>query len=399
MFPRSPRSRPLRRARSVTSLGMVGLLALPLIAWSNRVDVVVDGELHGLRTYASTVGDVLDQLEVEVGPADEVTPGPATEVSDGLTIGVARAITVDVYVDGRFARQVTAPVRSVAGVLEEADLGDVREQGADIAPRWTAPVEDGDSVHVTLPQVVSLTVDGETREVETLVSTVESLLHEVGVELGADDVVRPIPGAALEAGAEVVVQRVAEDEIVEEVSLPREEVRRETDDLRKGTTKVEDEGRDGVRHDTYRVTTVDGEETERELISREVAEEPRPRIVLVGTFVPPPPPPPPPPRPAPAPSPTATASAPKPAPATSTSDVWDRLARCESGGNWSLNTGNGYHGGLQFHPDTWNRHKPSGYPTYAYQATREQQIVVGERVQRSQGWGAWPHCSRQLGLR
>jgi resuscitation-promoting factor RpfB len=393
MFSRSQRSRPLRRARSVTSLGMVGLLALPLIAWSNRVDVVVDGELHGLRTYASTVGDVLDQLEVEVGPADDVTPAPTTEVSDGLTIDVARAITVDVLVDGRLAHRVTAPVSSVAGALEAAGLGDVRDHGADIAPRWTAPLVDGDAVHVSLPRTVTLTVDGATREVATLVGTVEQLLLEQGVDLDPDDVVLPIGGAAVEEGAGIVVQRVANDEVVEEVELPREEVRRESDDLRKGTTKVDDEGRDGLRADTYRVVTIDGEEVERELVSSEVVREPSPRVVLVGTYEPPPPPPPAPkPKPAPKPSPTATAT-------TSGTSHWDALARCESGGNWSINTGNGYHGGLQFHPDTWNRHKPSGYPTYAYQATREQQIVVGERVQASQGWGAWPHCSKVVGLR
>jgi resuscitation-promoting factor RpfB len=312
-----------------------------------------------------------------------VTPAPGTEVSDGITIDVARAITVDVHVDGRLASLVTAPVGSVAGALEDAGLGDVREHGAEIAPGWTAPLTDGDSVHVTLPRTVQLTVDGETRELETLVSTVGGLLIEHGIDLDPADIVLPIEGAALEPDTHVVVQRVGEDEVVEEVALPFEEVRRETDDLERGTTRVASEGRDGVRFDTYRIVTVDGDEVERELLTSEVVREPEDRVVLVGTAAPPPPPPPPPP----------------PAPATPSTSVWDRLARCEAGGNWSLNTGNGYHGGLQFHPDTWNRHKPSGYPAYAYQATREQQIVVGERVQRSQGWGAWPHCSRVLGLR
>jgi resuscitation-promoting factor RpfB len=383
MSPRSRRSPRLRRARKALSLGLIGLLALPLIAWSNRVEVAVDGDLHGVRTYAATVADVLAELDVELGPADQVTPEPATEVSDGITIDVARAITVDVHVDGRLATMVTAPVGSVAGALEEAGLGDVRDHGAQIAPGWTAPLADGDSVHVTLPRTVQLTVDGETREVETLVSTVGNLLIEQGVELDAADLVLPIEGAAIEPDVHIVVQRIGEDEVVEEVALPFEEQRRETDDLERGTTRVAAEGRDGVRFDTYRIVTVDGVETERELLTSEVVREPEDRVVLVGTAAPPPPPPPPPP----------------PAPTTPTTSVWDRLARCESGGNWSINTGNGYHGGLQFHPDTWNRHKPSGYPAYAYQATREQQIVVGQRVQRSQGWGAWPHCSRVLGLR
>ena len=77
---------------------------------------------------------------------------------------------------------------------------------------------------------------------------------------------------------------------------------------------------------------------------------------------------------------------------------WDRLAQCEAGGNWNINTGNGYHGGLQFSPSTWNAHGGNEFAPYAYQATREQQIVVAERVLSTQGWGAWPACSSRLGL-
>lgn len=77
---------------------------------------------------------------------------------------------------------------------------------------------------------------------------------------------------------------------------------------------------------------------------------------------------------------------------------WDRLAQCESGGNWAINTGNGYHGGLQFHPQTWAGHGGGEFAPTANQATREQQIAVAERVLASQGWGAWPACSSALGL-
>ena len=79
--------------------------------------------------------------------------------------------------------------------------------------------------------------------------------------------------------------------------------------------------------------------------------------------------------------------------------VWDRLAQCESGGNWSYNGPSGFDGGLQFHPGTWSAYRLPGYPAYAYQATREMQIRVAERVLASQGWGAWPACSAMLGLR
>lgn len=77
---------------------------------------------------------------------------------------------------------------------------------------------------------------------------------------------------------------------------------------------------------------------------------------------------------------------------------WDRLAQCESGGDWNINTGNGYHGGLQFSPSTWAGYGGTEFAPTAYQATREQQIAVAERTLAGQGWGAWPACSAQLGL-
>jgi len=75
--------------------------------------------------------------------------------------------------------------------------------------------------------------------------------------------------------------------------------------------------------------------------------------------------------------------------------TWDQLAQCESGGNWAINTGNGFSGGLQFTPSTWAAYGGTGAPE---NASRAQQIAVAERVQAGQGWGAWPSCSAQLGL-
>jgi hypothetical protein len=84
------------------------------------------------------------------------------------------------------------------------------------------------------------------------------------------------------------------------------------------------------------------------------------------------------------------------APSVSGGGRWDALAQCESGGNWSTNTGNGYYGGLQFSPSTWSAYGGSGS---ASNASREEQIAVAERVLAAQGWGAWPSCSSQLGYR
>ncbi|MFP3990329.1 transglycosylase family protein [Streptomyces sp. E11-3] len=83
--------------------------------------------------------------------------------------------------------------------------------------------------------------------------------------------------------------------------------------------------------------------------------------------------------------------------AAADSGVWDRIAQCESGGNWQINTGNGYYGGLQFAASTWRAYGGTAYAPTADRASKAQQIAVATKVQRAQGWGAWPSCSARAG--
>lgn len=80
------------------------------------------------------------------------------------------------------------------------------------------------------------------------------------------------------------------------------------------------------------------------------------------------------------------------------STVWDRVAQCESSGNWHINTGNGYYGGLQFHPATWRGFGGTKYASRADLASKSQQIAIAQKVLRVQGPGAWPVCSKRAGL-
>jgi hypothetical protein len=82
--------------------------------------------------------------------------------------------------------------------------------------------------------------------------------------------------------------------------------------------------------------------------------------------------------------------------AVASGSVWDRLAQCESGGNWQANTGNGYYGGLQFLPSTWHSVGGTGLP---HEHSREEQIHRAQILQARAGWGQWPACSTRLGLR
>lgn len=111
------------------------------------------------------------------------------------------------------------------------------------------------------------------------------------------------------------------------------------------------------------------------------------------------------PAPKPQPQPKPTAKQPAPTPAKKqvsaavtqpTNGVWDRLAQCESGGNWAINTGNGYYGGLQFSLSSWRAVGGTGYP---HQASKAEQINRAEKLQAIQGWGAWPACTAKLGIR
>jgi resuscitation-promoting factor RpfB len=137
----------------------------------------------------------------------------------------------------------------------------------------------------------------------------------------------------------------------------------------KGQKEVLDPGEAGEQIVTYRVTVKNGQETGREKLGAKVTKEPKPKKVKVGTKLPP------------------------------DGEVWDRLAQCEATGNWAINTGNGYYGGLQFNKGTWDAYGGSQYAAYPHQATREQQIAVATKLRDARGgYSAWPHCQQKLGL-
>ena len=269
---------------------------------------------------------------------------------------------------------------TVADALAAADvkLGPHDE----VAPSPGVTIERDLVIEVARAVAVAVEVDGEAHELDTVAERVDEVLDEAGVELGPDDRVAPAPHKPVDDGLTVTVERVEFEESLEEVRLEHDEVHRETDDLLQGQSQVEQEGREGLKIRTYEVTVVDGTETDRELVDTDVEVEPRDRVVLVGTAEPPPEP--------------ASSDDSGAAGSTGSAGVWDRLAACESNGNWQANTGNGYYGGLQFHPDTWRSVGGTGLP---HQHSRAEQIHRAEILLERSGWGQWPACSARLGLR
>jgi hypothetical protein len=141
-------------------------------------------------------------------------------------------------------------------------------------------------------------------------------------------------------------------------------VERKDDSLAAGQTRVVRDGRPGIRDVVYRFVLENHKVVSRHTHVRDVLKQPRAKIVRVGTEEP--------------------------------YGVWDRLAGCESGGNWHINTGNGYYGGLQFSLGTWHGYGGTGLPS---QHSREEQIRIAIKLRdASGGYGAWPACAHSLGL-
>ena len=267
---------------AILALLLLGGGAAVLLVASSSVEVWVDGEVLTTRTFAADVAAVLDGLGVEVGDADRVEPAPDAAVEDGLRIVVTRARSVEVDLDGQPTLTVVAVVDTVADVLREAGLGDLLVGEARIDPAPDAAIADGGRIVIDLPVSVTIAVDGDVRQVETYADTVGGVLEGAGVDLGDRDLVDPPADHVLDGSTGITVQRVDLVEEIIEVAIEQGEQRRDTDELVEGETRVETAGQDGLRRETYELTRVEGEVTERELVAEEIVREPIDQVVLVG---------------------------------------------------------------------------------------------------------------------
>ena len=373
---------PLRRLNSSRStmlrLSVAGMLTTLVVGGVSAMDqrsaftLDVDGSQVELVTFKSDVRAALAEAGYEVDERDVVT-GVDGRIDDGATVTLRRARPVTLEIDGR-TEQVWTTATTVADVIAERGGVPVRSY---VSPRIDAEVPlDGTTVSVVTPREVLLSDHGGPAvPFAAPGATVGEFLQRAGIALGSADVVEPALDAPVTPGAPVTVTRVAtaEETVTESFDAPE---RTEDDPAAdEGTRTVVEPGVPGEREVVYTVTRVNGVETERTRGAEKVLTEARPALVRVGT------------RPKPA------------APAVTRGGVWDSIAQCESTGNWSINTGNGYYGGLQFSPSTWTAFGGGQYAATANLATREQQIAIAEKVQASQGWGAWPACTAKLGLR
>jgi len=386
-----PSRRWWRAGGVVTGLLVVGGLATAgVAAASSSVTLTVDGETEQVFTFAQTVQEVLDDQGIDVGKDDLVVPGPASELSDGSQVAVAFARDITVTVDG-VTENLTTTALSVDDLLGELGL---RGENVTTTVSRSAGIErDGLSLEVRTPKQVVFTEGKRDLEMVVTATTVEEALRAAGISLGRKDEVTPALSATVEDGTTISVARFTTKTRTETVVVPFQTVTRSTEELYAGEQRVQRSGRAGERTVTYRVSRLGGEKIGEKRTSSRLTTAPVDRVVLVGTQQRPVPTPTPAPTPAPAPQTSA------PAPSVSGAGPWDALAQCESGGNWAINTGNGYYGGLQFSSGTWLAYGGGQYAPTANLASREQQIAIATKVRDARGgYGDWPACSAKLGL-
>lgn len=367
---------PLNNKATTTKRVATGGLLVALVAGGGTaaaaqksVTVDVDGKIQQVSTIFGDDARILDKAGVEVGDGDQVIR--QGEISDGGKLVYRSAKPVSLTIDG-----VTTETTTTALTVDELVKSLPQLTAADTvkSPSQRIPAEGIELDIVTAKDIV-LDDSGREGRLQMAVATVADVLEQRGIVLGAGETVTPSPETPVAEGMRIDVSRFIEQVITEDVEIPSPEEIIEDPELYDDERVVETRGAAGTKLTQVKVLSRDGQELSREVLKEEEKLAPTVTTVRQGTK----------PRPG-------------AAPAVANGSVWDALAQCESGGDWSIDTGNGYSGGLQFHPQTWTAHGGGQYAPTAGQASREQQIAVAEKIQASQGWGAWPACSASLGL-
>lgn len=351
------------------------------VAAAAQKDVIVDvnGEQIPVSTMAGDVQGALDAAGVDVNAEDLVYPAPSEALNDSDTINVRTAKPVSLVIDGE-TTDVTSTALTVDELLSKVpDYHPASRVSAE--PDANIPA-DGLTLEIVKPKIVAVNDGGEVVYTSIAAATVADVLEERGIELGEHDRVTPAPEEALTSNTTIEIERVEINEETAEVTFDVPTTYVDDPDAPAGEETVVEPGESGLRDVTTRITTVNGEVTGEEILHEVETRAATPAVISRGT------------KPA-APAGNTGAAA----PSVAGGSVWDRLAQCESGGDWSINTGNGYEGGLQFAPSTWAAYGGTEYAASAANATREQQIAVAEKVQAGQGWGAWPACTASMGIR
>lgn len=328
----------------------------------NTVALRVDGRRTSIETGAATVGELLKAENVKVGVNDRVIPSRKAELRDGLTVSVLRAFPINLNLDG-----VTQVVYTAYASPSDYLRRELKASDHLVMRNPPQRLQADSTLFVRTKHSGTLVVDGQTVEYNDVpVLDVNELLAKYSVELGNEDYVlrgtEPVNrDTRIVDGDSFNVVRVGREveHVNEAYTLDPE--RLPDHNLEVGKTRVVP-GFGGVMSVTYELTRRNGEAVERKLLSRVPVAVARPTVTYYGTKADP---------------------------------MWDRIALCETGSNWGL-VGEEYSGGLGIYNRTWDGWGGRDFASNAGLATREEQIIVAERIKADVGISAWG-CARIMG--
>ncbi|WP_197747369.1 resuscitation-promoting factor [Mycobacterium florentinum] len=342
------------------------------VSVSKTVTLTVDGIAMRVTTMKSKVIDIVEENGYVVGQRDDLYPAADVQIHNADKITLRRSRPLQISLDGRDTKQVWTTASTVDEALAQLAMTDTAPAAASRASR--VPLA-GMALPVVSAKTVQINDGGTIRMVHLPAPNVAGLLNAAGVPLQDSDQVAPAATAPIVDGMQIQVTRNRIEKVTERIPLPPNARKVEDPDMNMSRQVVEDPGSPGTQDVTYAVVTVNGVETGRLPIANIVIAPARDSVVRVGT---------------------------KPGtevPPVTDGSIWDAIAGCEAGGNWAINTGNGYYGGVQFDQSTWERNGGLRFAPRADLASRDEQITVAEVTRERQGWGAWPVCSGRAGAR
>jgi resuscitation-promoting factor RpfB len=342
------------------------------VADYKTVTLSVDGTAMTVTTMKSRVVDIIRENGFSVSDRDDLYPAAEERVPDAANIVLRRSRPLQISLDGRNTKQVWTTASTVDEALAQLSMTDTAPAAASRGSR--VPLA-GMALPVVSAKSVELDDAGVVRNVHLAAARVGDLLAGIGVPLLQSDQVTPGAAAPVIDGMHVQVIRNRIEKITARVPLMPTQRRIEDPAMNRDRKVVEDPGTPGTQDVTFSVSKVNGVETGRLPVASRVIAPARDAVVRVGT------------------------KAGTDVPDVGNGEVWDAISRCEAGGNWAINSGNGYYGGVQFDQSTWERNGGTRFAPRADLATREEQIAVAEVTRARQGWGAWPVCSGRAGAR
>jgi uncharacterized protein YabE (DUF348 family) len=363
--------------RRSVKYGLYGAVLASVVAGSaafasgkdgKSVTLVVDGQTRKIQTAAGSVQDALKGAGYKLSSHDIVAPAATSKLKSNEQIVLKRGRLLHLDVDG-VTKDVWTTAPTVSGAL--AALGYSQADFVSVSRSKRLPL-DPTAMTLRAPKSITVVHDHATAKTVTTDATVGQVLTDLKVTLGKNDRVSPAATAAVTPNLKITVARVTLKQATERQSIAYPVIKHTDSSMYTDQVKVTTSGAEGAKDVTYNEEYVDGKLVHRTVVSTRTISSPKTKVETVGTKH-------------------------RPEPKLSTNGLnWEAVADCESGGNWHINTGNGFYGGLQFDYGTWLSNGGGAYAKRADLATESEQIAVANHVYASRGASPWPVCGRRI---